>query len=102
MALKLFSRSQAPVESVVPRPRRSYRPRPAARTEDFRPALELTMHEDQLQRQLQLERYAYIAANRDLWPRHPDLEKVYRQALLSIDENFSLVPEGFVSLAQTI
>jgi hypothetical protein len=50
--------------------------------------------DDQLQRQLQLERYAFIAINRDLWARHPDAEKVYRQAVLAIDENFAMVPEG--------
>lgn len=101
MALKIFLKreEEAAVES---RPRRAYKPKPPARTESFEPALELSLPEDQLQRQLQLERYAFIAINRNLWARHPDVEKVYRQAVLAIDENFAMVPEGFVSLAQTI
>lgn len=100
MALKLFTKKQDVVETVVPR--RKYRPKPPVRQEPFEPADGAVLHEDQLQRQLQLERYAFIAINRDLWQHHPDVERVHRQAVLAIDENFALVPEGFVSMPTTI
>ncbi len=104
MALKIFNRKQQQeeLEAEVVVPRRQYRPLPTRRQEQFEPALQLKLSDDPLQRELQLERYAYIAINRHLWADHRDVEKVYRQAVLAIDENFALVPEGFISLPQTI
>jgi iron(II)-dependent oxidoreductase len=87
---------------MVPRPRRNYKPRPQLRQEAFEPALVLELPEDQLRRQLQLGRYGFIAVNRDLWRSHPEVERVYREAVLKIDEDFAMVPEGFAALAGAI
>ena len=101
MALKIFTRKNEIVEEAEPQPRRVYKPKPKGRPDAFELAPESNLSEDQLERQLQLERYAFIAINRELWGRYPEAEKIYRQAVLAIDADFALVPEGFGSLVQS-
>jgi gamma-glutamyl hercynylcysteine S-oxide synthase len=98
MALKIFSRRAAPEAPVATNKLRE----PPTAQQPFEPADALTLDEDPLQRALQLERYGFILANRQRFKSHPRAETLCRQAAGTIDETFALVPEGFVSLPQTI
>ena len=70
--------------------------------ESHEPADTLTLEEDPLKRYMQLERYGFVVRQRDQWHDHPLIESLFRAAVEAIDEHFALVPEGFVSLAQTV
>jgi len=99
----LFGKKTAELEpDDMPRQKRIYRPVPRIVREEFEPADPLRLDTDELHRQFQLERYAYIVMNRHQWKNHPDIDTIYRACMASIDEAFALVPEGFVSLPQTI
>jgi formylglycine-generating enzyme required for sulfatase activity len=39
---------------------------------------------------------------RDQWWGHPEAPSIYKSVLRKIDEQYALVPEGYVSLPQTI
>ncbi|MHC4441565.1 MAG: formylglycine-generating enzyme family protein [Planctomycetota bacterium] len=69
---------------------------------DYDPAEEPAFKEDPLQRQLQLERYGFVIRQKNRWSDHPHIDSIYEDVSKTIDERFALVPEGFVSLAQTL
>jgi gamma-glutamyl hercynylcysteine S-oxide synthase len=95
MGLKIFTRKEASAVKKTPPPR------PVVQ-QVFEPADHLVLDEDPLQRELQLERYGFIIENRQRWKSHPRGESACQRAAAAIDEAFALVPEGFVSLPQTI
>lgn len=99
MALRLFSRKQP--DPVAQRARTNAR-RATRKAEAYEPAEPIIPEQDPLQRHLQLERYGHIVRNRQQWVDHPLIESAFQAAVEEIDAHFALVPEGFVSLAQTI
>ena len=99
MALRLLSRKRNGPQT---RQQRRTAKHTAAQAPPYESAEPLTFEQDLLRRDLQLERYGIIVANRNRWKTHPDGETIYRSALQAIDERFALVPEGFVSLPQTV
>jgi gamma-glutamyl hercynylcysteine S-oxide synthase len=58
--------------------------------------------EDPLRACMQLERYGVIVTRGEKWRAHPDYESSFQGALDAIDQRFSLVPEGFVSMPTTV
>ena len=58
--------------------------------------------DDPLRQLMQLERFGVIVTRGEKWRAHPDYERTFQAALDSIDQRFSLVPEGFVSMPQTV
>ena len=54
--------------------------------------------DDPLKACMQLERYGVIVTKAEKWRSHPDYERIFQAALDAIDQRFSLVPEGFVSM----
>ncbi len=98
--MKLFSRKQQAV-AVPDAPRPVPRPIPSQQA-DYESAAPLSLPKDPLQRELELGRYGSIVRQRKAWRDHADIDKVYRVALGQIDDQFSLVPEGFVSMPLTV
>lgn len=96
MRLSLFKRTKA--EAVIEPVRR---PRMHS-ADDYQPAPPTRFDEDTLKRQFQYGRYAYILDNRKQWSRHFEIDAVCSAAEKAIDEQFPLVPDGYVSLPQTI
>jgi len=90
MSLKLFGRKSSPETC-------SARPGPGA-AERYQAADEITLVEDQLKRALQLRRFGHIVARQGQWAGHPKAGPVEQAALKAIDEQFRIVPEGFVSI----
>lgn len=60
------------------------------------------LDDDPLRQCRQLERYGIIVNDPDRWEAHAEGESIYQSALARLDERFALVPEGFVSLSQTL
>lgn len=58
--------------------------------------------DDPLRACMQLERFGVIVTRGEQWRAHPDYERVFQAALDEIDQRFSLVPEGFVSMPTTV
>jgi len=55
-----------------------------------------------LKRCVQQERYGIVARNPAKWKDYPESDAILEQVSAAIDERFAVVPEGSVSLAQTI
>jgi len=68
----------------------------------YTPAEKTRLAGDELQQALQLGRFGYILTHAQRWADHPHLEKALDKAASAIDDNFALVPEGIVSIPQTI
>src|SRR5687767_12178547 len=96
MALKLFSRRSGDAKNL-----RVCRP-PEPVMEPYEPAEAVRLEQDQLRRELQLERYAHILRSRHAWADHPELEAIQEAAENAIDEHFALVPEGLAACQQTL
>lgn len=62
----------------------------------------IAVETDPLRACAQLGRWGLVAGDPDLWREHPEFNKIYHQSLAHLDENFALVPEGFVSLSTTV
>jgi len=75
---------------------RSYVPAPYA------PAPEEKLDADPLKALLQQQRYNVIAAQPDKWARHPHAEAVHKQAVQALQDQLALVPQGRVTLPQTL
>ena len=69
---------------------------------EYVPSEPTPLEPDPLQRYIQLERYGWIARNRHQWGDHPLIEAAFEAAVETIDQRFAIVPEGFVSLTQSI
>jgi len=48
------------------------------------------------------ERYGLIASNPEWWKDHPEGQAIFQQLTEAIDSRFALVPEGRVTLAETV
>jgi iron(II)-dependent oxidoreductase len=68
----------------------------------YQPARQSKLPEDELVRYFQQERYGLITAHPHKWQNHPKGKQIQQAAMEAIDNGFALVPEGFVSLPQTI
>ena len=88
MAIGIFSRKQdaASSQSILAEGR-------------YLPAAPVKFSRDPLAQALQTGRYGWIVQRRTHLADHPDYKKSHDAALALIDENFALVPEGFVSIA---
>lgn len=101
MVLGLFSRKSSaaavdePPERPVPAP-------PRREKEQYIPADPLCLEPDPLKQYLQLERYAALLADPEQWRSHPHARTARESALRKIDEQYALVPEGYVSLPMTV
>ena len=58
--------------------------------------------EDPLRACMQLERFGVIVTRGEKWRARQDYEQSFQAALDAIDQRFSLVPEGFVSMPTTV
>src|SRR5512133_2973490 len=98
MALKLFSRrrTETPPPPAPPEPRHYGAPPP------YEPADPVELNPDPLLRCVQLGRYGIVTARRDQWRNHAGAQAILDAAIRAIDEQFALVPEGFISLPHTI
>lgn len=111
MVLKLLGRKQAKSEEPPPPPAPSMedkcakgpirRPKKARPVPTYEPAEHITLEADALERHMQLERYGFIARNRRRWEDHPLIDAAFQAAVEQIDDMFAIVPEGFVSVAQS-
>ncbi len=97
MVLNLFSR-KTPTEKGEKSSRLANRNDPG----QYMPADPVQPESDPLKLLLQQERYALIAAAQNQWRIHPEFSSVYKSAMENIDRQYALVPEGFVSLPQTV
>ncbi len=103
MALNIFSRRQAPaVPTASPPATAGARPKSASVKVDFEPAETVRLEADPLHRCLQLGRYGHVAAHPQQFQKHKDLPLALETALECIDGRFALVPDGYVSLPQTL
>jgi iron(II)-dependent oxidoreductase len=68
----------------------------------YEPAESLPLESDPLKQCVQLERYGLVIANRDRWKNHPQSDAILQTVLEKLDESFALVPEGYVSLPETV
>lgn len=57
---------------------------------------------DPLRTCMQNERFGLVVTKGDRWRAHSDYTALFQKALDAIDERFSLVPEGFVSMPRSI
>jgi len=55
-----------------------------------------------LRQYLQFERYGVVVNNMERWRNHPDGDVIVKRIREIIDDHFALVPEGYVSLPQTV
>jgi iron(II)-dependent oxidoreductase len=94
MIFKFFSRRSSPDTCLA-------NPGPAA-AEHCQDAEETAPVEDQLMRAFQLRRFGHIVARRGQWVGYPQAVPVEQAALEAIDEQFRIVPEGFVSIGLTL
>ena len=77
--------------------------RHAAKSDNrYIPADTIVLDQDPLKQNMQLERYALIISERDQWQNHPKGSLICQSAMHKIDEHYALVPEGYVTLPQTI
>lgn len=91
MALNIFSREAAPVSS-----------RNISAEGRFVPAPTVEQPRDPLAAQLKSCRFGKLVRERAENADHPNAKKIYDQAVNAIDEQFALVPEGFVSISGSI
>jgi iron(II)-dependent oxidoreductase len=70
--------------------------------ENYEPAGAITLDNDPLRRQMQLERFGFVVRQKHEWRDHPMVESVFQNAVEAIDDRFVLVPEGFVSLSAAV
>jgi gamma-glutamyl hercynylcysteine S-oxide synthase len=92
MALRLFSR----------RRERSPSPGHPLGPKDYRPATAEPLDSDPLQRLVQLGRFGHILATREQWTSRDDIAAICSDAQAAIDAAFAIVPDGFISLPQTV
>ncbi len=113
MALNLFGKRkqavttcepQAPPPPPLPesKPKRKRKAQPPKAKPVYEPAERTRLQNDPLKREIQCERYGFIVMNRDHWKRHAEAKTLIEQAAEAIDDQFALVPDGFVSIPQTI
>ncbi|HNQ22293.1 MAG TPA: SUMF1/EgtB/PvdO family nonheme iron enzyme [Phycisphaerae bacterium] len=95
MGLKLFSRKS---ESTCPAPSPLA---PVARSE-YDPAGAVALAEDPVARALQLERYGLLLREPQRWAGSPGADEALRAAGRAVDDQFALVPDGFVALPQSV
>lgn len=88
MALGLFSRRREIVSS-----------RAINADGRFVPAAKVKLSRDPLAQSLQTRRFGWVLQTRSQSADHPDYKKSWDAAMRAIDENFALVPEGFISIA---
>jgi gamma-glutamyl hercynylcysteine S-oxide synthase len=69
---------------------------------NYQPARNIKFPDDELSRYFHQERYGLIAADPQQWKNHAKGQQIVRSSFETIDERFALVPEGFVSLPQTV
>lgn len=101
MALRLFSRKPArPAPPSVEAA--ELRSRNGAAPVAYEPAPVVPLEDDPLRQAEQLERYGMIVRNRNAWAKHVDCASVMRITQITLDQRFGLVPEGFVSLPETV
>jgi len=67
----------------------------------YEPAEPLTLSDDPLERHVQLERFGFVLRHGQQWRGHARAQSLFADAAAAIDEHFAMVPEGFVSIAQT-
>lgn len=91
MTMGLFSRKAVGVDSASVLARG-----------DFVPGAKTKLPGDPLAQALRLGRFGVIVRQRKQWADHPNFRKMLGEATRAIDEQFALVPEGFVSLALSI
>lgn len=96
MGLSLFTRKQNGRATCSPR---SARDREKSL---YEPADQTVLETDQLRQLVQLERYGQIARHPERFSKHADFNGLHQTAVRAIDERFALVPEGFVSMPQTV
>ena len=94
MILRLFGRRSSP-DTCLASPG-------SIAAERYQAAEEIALVGDQLMRAFQLRRFGHIVARRSQWIGHPKAGPVEQSALKAIDEQFRLVPEGFVSIGLTL
>jgi len=97
MALMLFSR-----KSRMQRAGPTRAGTAANSPNDYVPSEPTLLDPDPLQRHIQLERHGWIVRNRHQWGDHTLIEAAFEEAVEAIDRQFAIVPEGFVSLTQSI
>lgn len=97
MVLQLFSRKEAARKNKRKGSGYSLTDR-----ERFDPAEPLQLDPDPLSQCVQLERYGHVLARCKDWREHPEIDRACESARKWIDEMFSIVPEGFASLAQVV
>lgn len=96
MGLSLFTRKQNGRAACSPRNAREQEKRL------YEPADPTVLETDQLRQLVQLERYGQIARHPERFSKHADFNGLHQTAVRAIDERFALVPEGFVSMPQTV
>lgn len=111
MPLKLLSRSfkrnrqpeqQVSTPAVPEKRKREYHCRPRWDVRDFEPAPEIRLCEDPLEQCIQLERFGTILTHPKRCQDHPKGRQIFSQAHQAVDDQFALVPEGYVSLPRTV
>lgn len=96
MALRLFSRKPKLQQSGETATRRA-----RGRGAGYEFAAKIELESDPLQQFLQLERYGCVVRQRHQWGDHPLIQAASEAAIEAIDEQFAIVPEGFVSLTRS-
>lgn len=100
--LRLLSRKARPVVEppVAPSPKPKVKTGPQATP--FVAAAAVALETDELLRDLQCGRYAYLILNALRWQKHPKISAVLEEAYRAVDEQFALVPEGSAALPTTL
>jgi len=97
MALTLFAKkSNRRGKEVKPQKQNRYH-----HLADYQAAEKIAFDQDPLRRILQQRRFGYIVRKKHDWRDNPQIESIFQSAANRIDDDFALVPEGFVSLYQT-
>lgn len=68
----------------------------------YEPAEKIALDGDPLKRLLQQERLGYVVRQSETFQAHPQLDRIFQQAVEAIDLRFALVPEGYVTLPKTV
>jgi iron(II)-dependent oxidoreductase len=97
MVLNLFSRKPPTEKAEEPA-----RPVNKRAPEQYLPADPVKLDSDPLKQLLQQEQYGLFLTGQIQWRTHPNYPSVLKSAMESLDRQYALVPEGFVSLPQTV
>jgi iron(II)-dependent oxidoreductase len=66
------------------------------------PERTVVVNQDPLRAALELERYGVIVGNAEQWKDHPGFLSVYESVSELLDDQYALVPEGFVSMPDSV